>query len=186
MSYSMFRFLPSHFLTPALAIAVLAFAGGCSSAGEEGPTGSNAPVGPRSFETVEQSHVAPEAVGENASGEFEDGFQQVFRDQNAFASFWHDLHGENAEAPNIDFSEEVVAVAMLGERPNGEYEADIQSITKNENPTLVSIFVTEIEPAPDCSVSGSEAIPYHIVKTDRFSTDQVNFQDNGTETKDCS
>lgn len=184
MSYSVFRFLPSHFLIPTLAIAVLAFAGGCSSS-DEGPTGPDAPTEPRSFVTVEQSHVAPGDLDESASDEFKNAIQ-VFRDQNAFASFWEDLHGENAEAPNINFSEKVVAVAMLGERPNDEYEAEIQGITKNENPTQVSFFVTEIEPGPDCSVSGSEVIPYHIVETDRFSTDQVSFQDNGTETKDCS
>lgn len=182
---SRFRSLLSHFLLPTLAISVLALAGGCSSAGEEGPTGPDAPVGPLSFETVEQSHVEPSAVDENATGKFEDGVKQVIRDQSAFESFWNDLHGDNAEAPNINFSEKVVVVAMLGKRPDDGYEAEIRSITKNENPALVSIFVTEIKPGPNCSVTDSEVIPYHIVKLDEFSTDKVNFQDNGTEEKEC-
>ncbi len=180
MSYSLSRFLPSHFLIPTLAIAVLAFAGGCSSS-EEGPTGPNAPTGPLSFETVEQSHVQPEAVGESES----DGIQRVIRDAGAFESFWQDLHGEDASVPEIDFSEKVIVVAMLGERPSDGYKADIRSITKNMNPTLVTIFVTEVEPGANCTVSDSSTMPYHIVKVDRFSTDQVSFADNGTETEDC-
>lgn len=185
MSYSRFRLLPSHVLISTLAIVLLAFAGGCSSADEEGPTGPSAPIGPLSFETVEQSHVEPGSVDESVAGKFKDGVQRVIRDQSAFVSFWQDLHGENAEAPSINFSRKVVVATMFGPRPNDGYAADIRSITKNTNPTLVSVFVTEIKPGASCSNSGSEVMPHHIVKLDRFSTDQVTFSDNGTETKEC-
>ena len=184
MSDSPFRFLPSHVLIPTLAIAVLAFAGGCSSAGEQGP-GTDAPIGPLSFETVEQSHVDPESVDESAAGEFEDGVQRVIRDRDAFESFWQDLHGEDASMPQINFSEKVVVVVMLGEKPNDEYEAKITSITKNTNPTLVSVFVEKIVPVENCSATDSDVIPYHIVKVDGFATDKVSFQDDGTEEKEC-
>jgi hypothetical protein len=87
--------------------------------------------------------------------------------------------------PQINFSEKVVVVVMLGEKPNDEYEAKITSITKNTNPTLVSVFVEKIVPVENCSATDSDVIPYHIVKVDRFATDKVSFQDDGTEEKEC-
>ena len=182
MWYSVFRSFTRHFLIPVLTLTFLVVATGCDSSSEEGPTGPNAPTGPLSFESIEQSHVEPEAAAE---GKFNDEMVRVIRDPSALESFWQDLHGEGAEAPTVDFSEKLVVAAMLGERPNDGYEADIQSITKNTNPTGVRVFVTEIEPGPNCTVSGGSAIPYHIVKVDRFSTDQVFFVEDGTETKDC-
>jgi hypothetical protein len=185
MSYSVFRSLTRRVVLPVLTFTFLMVATGCNSSSEEGPTGPNAPTEPLSYETVEQSQVESSALSEEAKGRFEDGMERVIRDQSAFQSFWQDLHGENAEAPNIDFSQKLVVVAMLGERPNDGYEAEIASVTRDTNPTLMSFFVTEIKPGPNCSVSGSSAIPYHIIEMDRFSTDQVSFPDNGTETKDC-
>jgi hypothetical protein len=180
MSDSVFPSLPSHFLISALAIAFLAVAGGCSSVGEEEPVGPTAPSQPLSFETVEQSHVAPGAVDGSASSTFEDGIQRVIRDQGAFESFWQDLHGENADAevPAIDFSEEAVVVAMLGERPCDGYEAKIAGINKNKtaNSTRVSVLVTEVEPSSNCDAAASSVIPYHIVKMSEPSTDQVSFK----------
>jgi len=182
MLHSAYRSFTRHVLIPTLTVTLLMFAIGCSSSSEEGPTGPDAPTGPLSFETVDQSHVEPEAVAE---GKFNEEMVRVIRDQNAFESLWEDLNGEGSEPPTVDFSEKLVVAAMLGERPSDGYEADIQSITKNTNPTGVRVFVTEIEPGPNCTVSGSSAIPYHIVKMDRFSTDRVFFADNGTETKEC-
>lgn len=185
MLHSAYRSFTRRVLIPTLTVALLMFAIGCSSSGEEGPTGPNAPTQSLSFETVEQSHVESSAIDQDAGGEFEDGVERVIRDQSTFESFWQDLHGESSEPPSIDFSEKLVAVAMLGERPNDGFEAEIASVTRDANPTVVTFFVTEIEPGPNCSVSDSSVIPFHIVKMDRFSTEQVSFMDNGTETKDC-
>lgn len=182
MWYAVFRSLTRHVLIPALTLTFLLVAAGCSSSSEEGPTGPDAPTGPLSFETVDQSHVETEAVAE---GKFNEEMVRVIRDQNAFESLWEDLNGEGSEPPTVDFSEKLVVAAMLGERPNDGFEADVRSITKNTNPTGVRVFVTEIEPGPNCTVSGSSVIPYHIVQVDRFSTDRVFFVDNSTETKDC-
>lgn len=177
MIISLFHSLPSRYLIPTLAIAFLAFAGGCSSVGEEGPTESTAPSQSLSFETVEQSNVAPETVDQSASSTFEDGVQRVIRDQSAFESFWQDLHGENADVPAIDFSEEAVAVAMLGERPCDGYEAKITSIKKSMDPARVSVLVTEVEPGSNCDGGDSSVLPYHIIKLNEVSTDQVNFEE---------
>jgi len=180
MWYSIFRPFTRHFLIPVLTLTFLVVATGCDSS-SEGPTGPSAPTGPLSFESIEQSHAQPDV----SDGEFNDEMVRVVRDENEFESFWEDLKGEGAEAPSVNFSEKLIVAAMLGERPNDGYGADIQSITKNENPTGVRVFVTEIEPGANCTDSGSSAIPYHIVEVDRFATEEVFFVDNGTETRDC-
>ena len=180
--YSAFHSMARHVLIPTLTLTFLLFASGCS---DDGPTGSNAPTGPLSFETIEQSSVESSAVNDDAVGDFQDSMQRVIGDQSTFESFWYDLHGENAEVPSVNFSQKMVVVAVLGERQTDGYEAEIASITRNTNPSLLSVFVTEIEPGSNCSATESNTLPYHVVKLDRVSTDEVSFQDNGTETKDC-
>lgn len=172
----------------------LVLAAGCSSVNEEDPTGPNPPERSFAYETVQQSAVELEALEDGKVSKFRDGMERVIRDPDEFASFWHDLHGgdggdfEDYESGSIDFSEEVVVVKILGERPNDEYEVNIEGITKSWSSTgaQVSISVTETKPGPSCSASGAEVIPYHIVTTSKFSADRIRFQDKSTETKDCS
>lgn len=185
MSYSIFRSLPSHFLIPTLAIAIFAFVGGCSSADEGGLTGPNAPPQSLTFETVEQSEADLETIDRGEFGNTEEDTVRVIRDQSTFKSFWNSLHGDDAEVPDVDFSAKIVLAAVLGERPTGGYEADIESISKNTNPPEVRVFVNEIEPGSGCPVTQAITVPYHIVKTDKFSANRVTFADDGTETKEC-
>lgn len=186
MSDSAFRSLLNHVLLPALTVTILAFTAGCTSGAEEGPTGPDAPTEPLEYETVERSHVELETIDQGAYGDTEEDTLRVIRDQVAFESFWESLHGDGADAPDVDFSGTMVLAAVLGERPTGGYEAEIRSITRDVNPTVVGVFVTEIEPGPNCNVTQAITVPYHIVKMDQISTDRIQFQDNGTETKECS
>lgn len=186
MTYSALYAFARRSLIMTLALALFILAAGCSSEDGEGPTGPNAPTESQTYENVDRDTVQVETVDEGAFGDIGEDTLRVIRTQEEFLSFWQSLHGDESQVPEeVDFSEKIVLAAVLGARPTGGYEAKIESVTKVINPTAVNVFVTEIEPGPNCAVIQVRTIPYHIVKMDDPSTDRILFQDNGTETNDC-
>lgn len=147
--------------------------------------GPNAPSQSLSYESLEQSYITPEEVQDDE--EIIEDTQRVIRDRETFESFWRRLHpNTESEVPEIDFSQKIVLAAVLPRRPTTGYRADIANITKDMHPTVVSVFVTEIEPGSNCDVEETETLPYHVVSMDTVSTDQIEFQDNGTQTEECT
>lgn len=170
-------------------LALLPLAAGCSVFSAEEESGGNAPLEPLSYESLAQSAVPIETIDQGAyGGDLVKGVRRVIRDDETFAMFWASLHGERGPTrPDVDFSEHMVLAVVLGERPTGGYQAEIASITRNTNPTLVRAFVTEIVPGADCAVTQATTVPYHIVRVDAvdLDPDQIVFPDNGTQTRSC-
>lgn len=186
MTYFALTPLARRFFIPILTFALSLLAIGCSSDDGEAPTGPDAPTESLTYENVDRDTVHAETVDEGSFGNTEEDTLRVIRSQQEFSNFWKSLHGDDSQVPEeVDFSQKIVLAAVLGVRPTGGYEAKIESITKNTNPTGVGVFVTEIEPGPDCAVTQVQTIPYHIVKMDDPSTARILFQDNGTDTSDC-
>lgn len=183
--------LSSSALSVLLAVTFLMAGSGCSSpaSDEEGPSGPDAPVQTIAYESLAQSAVELETIDQGTRAQFAEGTQRVIRDQETIETFWRQLHA-NADAaaspPAIDFSTEMVLAVVLGERPTGGYSVDIASVTRNTNPTVVRAFVTEVQPGSDCVVTQAITVPYHLVKVDVLSTEQIDFLDNGTQTTSCN
>lgn len=174
-------------LIPIVTIAVLMSALGCSSQ-EEGPTGPDAPLVLLEHDDIARSAVEAETVDEGAYGDITERTERVIRDKDEFESFWRTLHGEDAQYSNevIDFSEEIVLAVVLGERPTGGYEVKIEGIVNEQLPSQIVVTATEVRPGPDCTVSQAKTVPYHIVKMDAPSTDQIRFEYNDPEVEECS
>jgi hypothetical protein len=183
MSRSPLRFSASHPLILLIAATLLGFAGGCSSS-EEGPTGPDTPAQTLAFEGLERSAVKVETIDQGAFGNIEEEALHVIRTQDEFTSFWNSLHGEDPQH-EVNFSEKIVIAAVIGERSTGGYEAKIESITENVELAGVDVTVTEIEPGPKCAVTQAKTVPYHIVKMDAPSTDQIRFQSGDSRIKSC-
>lgn len=175
------------FLLPLLTIVVLIFAPGCSSE-QEGPTGPDAPLVLLEYDDIAHSAVDVETIDEGTYGDITERTERVIRDQSEFESFWKTLHGQGAQYSDevINFSEEIVLAVVLGERPTGGYEVKIEGIVKEQIPPQIVVTATEVKPGPDCTVSQAKTVPYHIVKMDAPSTDQIRFEYNDPEVKECS
>jgi len=79
----------------------------------------------------------------------------------------------------------MVLAVVLGQRPSGGYRAEITSITRNINPTVVRAFVTETVPGSTCLTTDVITVPYHLVTVDAVEAEQIAFPDNGTQTANC-
>lgn len=177
------HFLTRYALGSVLTIVLLVFSTGCSE-NNEGPTGPEAPAQTLTFEGIERSAVEIETIDQGTFGNIEEEALHVFRTQDEFTSFWNSLHGEDPQH-EVNFSEKIVIAAVIGERSTGGYEAKIESITENVELAGVDVTVTEIEPGPKCAVTQAKTVPYHIVKMDAPSTDQIRFQSGDSRIKSC-
>lgn len=186
MTHSTPQALTQRALISTLSIFMLSvFATGCSSADKKSPTGPDTPVQSLTYESIDQSAVEFETIDQGIFGSGQEETLRVVRDRDKFESLWRDIHGDDAQIPEVDFSEKIVLSAVLGTRSTGGYQAKIEDITRDRNSQTVNVSVKEIKPGPNCLVAQVITVPYHIVETETFSTNQVRFQDGGTSTRDC-
>jgi len=70
-----------------------------------------------------------------------------------------------SEAPDIDFSSNIVLAVFMGEKVSGGYRIEIMNIS--ENVVLTRVYIRETSPSPDDLVTCALTQPYHIVKINR-------------------
>ncbi len=177
------------YVVPVLMLALLTLGTGCSSFSADEEPGGNAPLQQLTYESLDQSAPVLETVEQEAyGGDLLKGTRQVIRDAEAFATLWNSLHAHQAPTPpvpEVDFAEKMVLAVILGQRPSGGYRAEITSITRNINPTVVRAFVTETVPGSTCLTTDAITVPYHLVTVDAVEAEQIAFPDNGTQTANC-
>lgn len=69
------------------------------------------------------------------------------------------------DAPQIDFSKDMVIGVFTGLRPSGGYEAEIVKTERDE--MAMTVFYREVRPSPEDIVSAVMTQPYHLIKTER-------------------
>jgi len=175
---------------PVLMLTFLTLGTGCSSFSADEESGGDAPLQQLTYESLDQSAPDLETVDEGAyGGDLVKGTRRVIRDSEAFATFWNSLHANQTPTPSVpevDFAEKMVLAVVLGQRPSGGYQAEITSVTRNMNPTVVRAFVTETVPGSTCVTTNVITVPYHLVAVDAVDAEQITFPDNGTQTTDCN
>ncbi|MBN2381093.1 protease complex subunit PrcB family protein [candidate division WOR-3 bacterium] len=103
--------------------------------------------------------------------QYSDAGGMVFRDAKSWEAFWDDhcravsLEGENLEAPEVDFSAQMLVGVFSGEKPTGGYGINIQRVLEGSK-SLVVEYV-EKSPDPDAMVSQVITYPCHIVAIPR-------------------
>lgn len=78
------------------------------------------------------------------------------------------------EAPQIDFSKDMVVGVFSGDKPSGGYEVEIVKIECEEK--TMTVFYREIMPSPKDIVSAVMTQPYHLIKTERQDL-QIEFKE---------
>jgi len=80
----------------------------------------------------------------------EKGFRLVIKNRNEFSDFWKRFTGEISPLPEVDFSKEMVVVAVMGERPTSGYWTIIDGACEADG--QVEVFVSNVE---DVKCSGT-------------------------------
>ena len=83
----------------------------------------------------------------------------VIRDANAFAQVWSELGV--GDRPEVDFTQNVVLLAALGQRPAGGYEIAVSRVGQVDG--QLNIEVVETAPGPNCVTAGAETQPVDVV-----------------------
>jgi len=137
---------------------------GCDSVGTDpgDETGFDVEV---ETQTVKADAVNIEQIDRGQYGNIVDGTQTVLRNEGEFSSFWTDLHADRSttpELPAIDFENQVVVAVVLGERPTGGYEVEIDQVMANEDGAM-RVEYTETVPGETCGVTQALTSPYILV-----------------------
>ena len=83
------------------------------------------------------------------------------------------MHVPAPNAPEVDFSEEMVIAIFSGEKPTGGYSIEITKVELDEDE--VTIFFEEVSPEPGQPVTEALTQPFHIVKINRIDDLPVKF-----------
>ena len=128
----------------------------CLAGCDETPT---EPQGePVAFQTVTQASFS----GLSASR------RDVVRNLDDWNQVWSEIHANVSPAPGlpeVDFSQEMVLLAAMGEQASGCFQIQIRSVAAQEG--LVTAAVEEIEPGEGCVCTAALSQPVHVVRTAR-------------------
>ena len=109
----------------------------------------------------------------------------VIRTATEWEQFWNELQGAvqpRPELPLIDFDENMVIVAAMGQRPTGGYSIEVEDVLGTDGGLAVQ--VVESSPSPTCLVAQAVTMPVTAVVVTR--TDGLVTFVEETRTHECS
>ena len=144
-----------------VAIAVVAFTlGGCSSQEISPPsTGVEVPI----------VRLRAEPSSFTAFSGFRESSRLVIRDRDAWRSIWSKLYERTSPIPpmpEIDFANEVVVVAALGERGSGGFNVVFSGATENDSGGI-DVTVRAASPGDRCAMLTVLTQPVDIARVPR-------------------
>jgi hypothetical protein len=105
------------------------------------------------------SELEVRRIGQWARTGIGEARRMVIRDANSFAQLWSELGA--GDRPDVDFTQNVVVVAALGQRPSGGHEIAVSRVGQADG--QLTIEVVETEPGPNCVTTGAETQPVDVV-----------------------
>ena len=107
------------------------------------------------FETIEKGH----------SSGIDDALNGVYRTRQEFEAFWT-RHRSNTspstDAPEVDFTKQMVLAVFWGTQRSGGYALEITSVDPSSEDELVVNFLTQ-SPDPGDMVTMALTQPHHII-----------------------
>ena len=103
-----------------------------------------------------------------------DPSRAVVRDLSGWHALWTAHAGDDAHAPDVDFTTRVVAAAFAGERPSPGYAVEIGE-PRQEGASLV-VPVQETQPGRGMIAAQMIVTPFHIVTLPRYDG-EIRFTD---------
>lgn len=118
------------------------------------------------METLDTGAVRLEEIDQGQQGAIVDGTREVLRDQEAYGSFWRQLHASESSVPDlpeVDFDTQIVVAVVLGQRPTGGYSVEVDEVLTTESGNPVQVQYTESIPGDGCAVQQVLTSPYVLV-----------------------
>ena len=165
---------PQWRMAPVL-VGLLLLVGGCESVGvwDTNDGGDGPPPKERvSCDTLGTGTVPADVLERGSYGDIKTETKKVLRSEEAYASFWQRLRADRSptpERPAVDFDQEIVVAIAIGQRPNGGYGVNIDSVRARSGTNSVRVSFTEGQPGEACNVPMVVTAPYILatVQTDR-------------------
>jgi len=114
------------------------------------------PLPPIQWDTIEQG---------TQSGIHEEKFELI-KDHDSWVAFW-DMHGSNQfpppPLPDVDFETKMVAVVMLGPKPDSCYTTEITNVDWSSENCGIMVYYNAVYPEPDCLCFDVINYPYHFI-----------------------
>jgi hypothetical protein len=108
----------------------------------------------------------------------------VVRSPAQWKAVWTDIwrnHSTHPALPDIDFAQEIVVVAALGERPTGGYSIFIDAASSESDG--IAVRIRSVSPANGCGVTLALTQPVDIARIPRREG-RVRFEEK-QEVQDC-
>lgn len=125
-----------------------------------------------------------EVVASLADAGIRERSRVVIRAQDEWTEFWGRLYGNRLPppaAPDVDFDQQMVIAATMGERPTGGHAIAIESVTVDGG--TIRATVVETSPGPTCITTQALTAPAVAVSIETSEGD-VEFVEQ-TATLDC-
>jgi hypothetical protein len=164
-----------------LACALGATVTACSANGAGGPQAQEIPGIPPGAANIE---FQPIEGASTIYGPFAEGQRRVIRDPAEWGAFWNEVNGHLTPIPGlpaIDFSEQTVIAAIMGERPSGGHTIRIEEMLEDDGRLFA--VVVETSPGPNCITTQVITSPVATVAVERVGR-EVEFVDR-SETLEC-
>ncbi len=114
------------------------------------------PLPPIQWETIAQG---------TQSGIHEERFE-VIKDESSWGTFWEE-HTSNIfpppPIPEVDFDAHMVAVVMLGMKPNSCYATAITNVDYSSKNCGIMVYYDDLVPDPDCECFDVVNYPFHFI-----------------------
>ena len=156
-------------------VGLLLLVGGCESVGvwDTNDGGDGPPPKERvTYDTLGTGSIPADMLERGSHGDIETETKKVLRSEEAFASFWQQLHAHQRSTPDrpaVNFDRKAVVAIVLGPQPTGGYGVHIDTVRALPNNGPVQVTFTEGRPGENCSVPTVVTTPYVLatVETDR-------------------
>jgi len=82
-----------------------------------------------------------------------------------FQELWSMVHGQGADAPNVDFSEFEIIAVFDGTHSSGGYDVDITDVTDANG--VRTVYILRQSPGENCVVTDAITSPFQIVRVSK-------------------
>jgi PrcB C-terminal len=140
---------------------------------------SSAPSAPGGNQPLPVVRLQPESFSFTYSSDLRESQRLVVRDQGAWQEVWTSIwrtHTPVPPLPAIDFSQDMIVVAALGERVTGGFSIFVDSAT--EGPAGVTVAIRSVSPATGCGVTLALTQPVDIARLPRRNG-AISFDERG-------
>lgn len=117
---------------------------------------------------MEMETVAFSTVVKNSHSGILEPRQEVIGDSGRWAAAWSEIHAglhPVPPLPSVPFSQRMVVLAAIGERPDGCYQTDVTAIRTGSGRLEVSIVESQ---SVGCGCTQALTHPVHVVELDRL------------------